>query len=284
MITPRFKPRRVGFCSLFGAVSLAIVAAALAIVPASAQSEEQAFDIQVRVCPDGGYESGCDREDITDAVLASAALAADLAGGCLFQTRARCAPLAHGFIPAPRQGGTIMWQLMGIQPKDGPYIEMLVIIEAPDDGPPNVLAARQTEGWFGPPERIEDSAELLMIHAPGRTGGTGAGNADVVLTRHQQGWTTFDVNTLLEQASAMLPAGFSLAGGADFDFREMHAYVPVKRQGDGGCCATGGMAHLDLGLPQPNWMQVDSVTFEETTPVRTHRLTAPDPSAASTPD
>ncbi|MFN3398087.1 MAG: hypothetical protein ACK4ZS_06070, partial [Sulfurimicrobium sp.] len=94
----------------------------------------------------------------------------------------------------------------------------------------------------------------------------------------------FDVNDLLEEASAMLPEGFSLAGGVNFNFREMHAYVPVKRAGDGGCCATGGMAHVNFALPDPNLMVVDSVTFEETVPVRTHRLAAPGSTAAPIPD
>lgn len=270
------------------AVASGLVAAIGAAVclagPAIAQRADQAFDLQARVCPDGGYESGCDREAITDAVLATERFAANLAGECLYQTKAQCSPTAFGFIPKLQQGGAIVWQHMSIQPKNGPHVEMLVIIETPDDGPTNVLAARQTEGWYGPPEVIEDSAERLLLHAPGRTGGTGAGNVDIVLTRHKQGWTTFDVDALLEEASAMLPEGFSLAGGVNFNFREMHAYVPVKRAGDGGCCATGGMAHVNFALPEPNLMVVESVTFEETVPVRTHRLAAPGPTAEPMPD
>lgn len=265
-------------------ISAAMAAAALIAGPAGAQGTDRTFDLQVRVCPDGGYESGCDREAITDAVQTGEGFTSNLADQCLFQTAAQCSPSAYGFIPSLQQGGSLVWQLMGIQPKDGPQIEMLVIVERPDDGPPNVLAARQTEGWYGVPQVIEDSTDLLMIHASGRTGGTGAGNVDIVLTRHKQGWTTFDVDSLLEQASAMLPAGFSLAGGSHFNFREMHAYVPVKRQSDGGCCATGGMAHIDVGLPQPNWMQVDSVAFEESTPVRTHLLKATEPSGEAVPE
>lgn len=253
-------------------LAIMLMCSTATVSPVSAAAAE--YDPQVRVCPDGGYESGCDREDIDRAVQRVAVDAAMLAEQCLFRTQARCSPAAYGFFPKLRNGSTVRWQLMGIQPKDGPHIEMLVMIETPADGPPVVIAARQTEGWYGAPSVIDDSAELLLVHAPGRTGGSGAGNVDVLLTRHAQGWTTFDVNDLLEQASALLPEGFSLAGGANLNLREMHAFVPVKRKGDGGCCATGGMAHINFGLPRPNWMEVQSVTFEETAPVRTHRLTA----------
>ncbi len=231
-------------------------------------------DPQVRVCPNGKYEGGCDRGNILDAVTTGDELPADLGTKCLFQTKARCTPTAYGFIPASKFSGLIAWQHMDIYPKGGPHIEMLVITEFESERLTNVIAARQTEGWFGVPDVIEDSDRLLMIHAPGRSGGTGAGNVDIVLTRHQMGWTTFDVNVYLEQASYLLPEGFELAGGANFNFREMHSSVPVKRPIDGGCCATGGVAHIDLGLPRANWMQVDSVTFEEMSPVKTHRIAA----------
>ena len=231
-------------------------------------------DPQVRVCPNGIYEGGCDRGNIMDAVMTGDEVSADLGTTCLFQTKARCTPTAHGYIPASKFSGLIAWQHMEIYPDDGPRIEMLVITETESDRLTNIIAARQTEGWFGVPDVIENSDRLLMIHAPGRSGGTGAGNVDIVMTRHQMGWTTFDVNVYLEQASHLLPEGFELGRGANFNFREMHASVPVKRPHDGGCCATGGFAHIDLGLPRANWMQVDSITFEEMSPVNTHRIAA----------
>ena len=231
-------------------------------------------DPQVRVCPDGIYEGGCDRGNIMDAVTTGEEVPTDLDTKCLFQTKARCTPTAYGYIPASKFSGLIAWQHMEIFPKDGPRIEMLVITESESERLTNVIAARQTEGWYGVPDVIENSDRLLMIHVPGRSGGTGAGNVDIVLTRHQMGWTTFNVNAYLEQAAHLLPEGFELAGGANFNFREMHASVPVKRPNDGGCCATGGFAYIDLGLPRANWMQVDSITFEEMSPVKTHRIKA----------
>ena len=258
------------------AAALAYAAAIASPVAARVPNIPAAVDFndpQVRVCPDGTYEGGCDRGDIFDAVIVSQDASADLATQCIFRTKARCIPKAYGFIPASKFSGQIAWQHMDIYPKGGPHIEMLVMTEL-SDNLTNVIAAQQTEGWFGAPDVIENNDRLLMIHAPGRTGGTGAGNVDIVLTRHQMGWTTFDIDEYLEQASLMLPDSFELAGGANFNFREMHASVPVKRPDDGDCCATGGIAHIDFGLPRPNWMQVDLVTFEEMAPFKTHQIKA----------
>lgn len=278
-MTVRFTVWKAPFCY---AASLALAAATLCIVgvanakapPDALDRVENFNDPQVRVCPDGKYESGCSREDISNAVNVDEEFSGNLAEICLFQTKASCFPSAYGIIPPTKQSHSITWQNMTIQPEDGPRIEMLVMIETESEFPPNVLVSRQTEGWYGAPQIVRASDDLLMIHAPGRSGGTGMGNVDVVLTKHPMGWTTFDVNVFLEAASHLLPKGFSLSSPANFDFREMFASVPVKREGDGGCCATGGVAYLDLGLPKPNWMQVDAITFEEMTPVKTHRIKA----------
>ncbi len=250
----------------------AAVAQDLAGSDAEADTDEgDLYDPQVRVCPDGGYESGCDREDIEHAMKLDENLPQNLAAECLFATKAECTPISYGTLLPTAQPSTIVWQLMSIQPADGPQIEMLAMVET-EGAISNLLAAAQTEGWYDPPAVVRDSEDVLMIHAPGRSGGTGMGNVDVLLTRHGGSWTVFDVNDLLEEASALLPEGFSLAGGVDFDFREMFASVPVKRAGDGGCCATGGVAYVDFALPEPNWMEVGSITFNETRPVETRHI------------
>ena len=227
-------------------------------------------DIYTYVCPDGGYESGCDSEDVRDAVRIAEDHPADIESRCLYQTEARCYPVAFGRIITVEQGTPLTWQQMVIFPKDGPRVEMLVIAEGVTVADIYVLVAAQTEGWFAPPQLVGNSNELMLLHAPGRTAGNG--NADIVLARHDQGWTTFDVNDLLDEASALLPQGFSLAGGVNFDFHEMFVAAPVKRASDGGCCATGGTAFVDLAMPAGNLMEVAAVRFNETQPVATHDL------------
>ncbi len=229
----------------------------------------------VLVCPDGKYQSGCDASDLIRAVERIEDLPTDIETRCLYETKARCYPVAFGRIITVEQGPPLTWQHMVLFPEDGPRVEMMAILEGVTANDLYVLVARQTEGWFAPPQLVENTNELMLLHAPGRTGGTGMGNADIVLSRHEQGWTTFDVNELLFEAGQMLPAGFSLASGVNFDFREMFVAVPVKRESDGGCCATGGTAFIDLAMPAGNRMKVASVTFNETKPVETHRIQAP---------
>ncbi|WP_193746719.1 hypothetical protein [Blastomonas sp. AAP53] len=258
------------------------IASALALVllpsqttlPATAANLDkpaEASNPQVQVCPDGGYQSGCDRESIENAIVVEEDWAATLTIRCLYRSRAPCVPLATGRIELVEQGRPLTWQLVALHPKDGPRTEMLILVEGIEQLDRIILSTHQTDGWFSPPELVQNSAALMIVHAAGRYGGSGGGNADILLSRHEQGWTTFDVNALLDEASAMLPPGFRMAAGVDFDFRHMLVAAPVKRSGDGGCCATGGTAFVDFEMPGGNALQVASVRFEETAPVKTHR-------------
>lgn len=266
---------------------LAAVALSVMAVSASAQGDADAVDIPqefneptIYVCPDGKYQSDCTAEDVERAVRIDQDMVAKLESQCLYRSEARCYPMAFGGIMSVEQGRPLTWQHMALFPKDGPRVEMLVIAEGAGALDWTILAARQTDGWFAPPALVENSKALMLLHAPGRRAGSGAGNADILLSRHDQGWTSFDVDDLLDQAAALLPDGFSRGGGVQFDFREMFAAVPVKRASDGGCCATGGTMFIDFDMPRGNWMEVASIRFEETQPVNTHRSRPP----RATPD
>lgn len=266
---------------------LAAVTLSVMAVSASAQGGAEAVDIPqefndptIYVCPDGKYQSGCTAEDVERAVRIDQDMVAKLESQCLYRSEARCYPMAFGGIMSVEQGRPLTWQHMALFPKDGPRVEMLVIAEGAGALDWTILSARQTDGWFAPPALVENSKALMLLHAPGRRAGSGAGNADILLSRHDQGWTSFDVDDLLDQAAALLPGGFSRGGGVQFDFREMFAAVPVKRASDGGCCATGGTMFIDFDMPQGNLMEVASIRFEETQPVNTHRSRPP----RATPD
>lgn len=268
-------------------VRLAAVALSVMAVSARAQGGADAVDIPqefneptIHVCPDGKYQSGCTVEDVERAVRIDQDMLTKLESQCLYRSEARCYPMAFGGIMSVEQGRPLTWQHMALFPKDGPRVEMLVIAEGAGALDWTILAARQTDGWFAPPTLVENSKALMLLHAPGRRAGSGAGNADILLSRHDQGWTSFDVDDLLDQAAALLPDGFSRGGGVQFDFREMFAAVPVKRASDGGCCATGGTMFIDFDMSRGNWMEVASIRFEETQPVNTHRSRPP----RATPD
>ena len=224
------------------------------------------------VCPDGSPGETCDSEDVLNAVEFGADHKIAIEAGCLYRTRAPCKPIAHGRIIGARQGKPLIWQQMVLSPSDGPLTHMLVIAEGDSGETPYVLAARQTDGWFAPPMLVENGTEGMLLHAPGRRAGSGSGRADIILSRHPQGWTTFSIPDLLDEAQGLMPAGFALAGGAAVDLSELIITVPVSRAGDAGCCPTGGTALIDLDMPEGNMIRVSRVVFIESQPVATRRL------------
>lgn len=143
---------------------------------------------------------------------------------------------------------------------------MLVIAEGGESEVPYVLAARQTEGWFAPPMLVENGTEGMLIHAPGHRPESVSGRADIVLSRHSQGWTTFSIPDLLAEAQNLMPQGFTLAQVAQVDLSAMIMNVPASRADDSACCPTGGMATIILDMPEANMIRVSHVAFIETNP------------------
>lgn len=257
-----------------GAAVLGALAAAMPSgVMRAADPPPQMFESDpVLVCPDGSYEGVCDSEDVRSAVQFGKDHAAAIETRCLFRTKAPCEPVAHGRIIGMRDGKSLTWQHMVLSPADGPLAHMLVIAEGAPGETPYVLTASQTDGWFAAPMLVENGTEAMLLHAPGRRAGSGSGSADIILSRHSQGWTTFSIPDWLDEAQTMMPPGFTLASGARVDLSEMMIVVPVSRAGDGACCPTGGTALIDLDMKQGNMIRVSRVSFLETRPVATRRL------------
>jgi hypothetical protein len=149
---------------------------------------------------------------------------------------------------------------------------MLVIAEERDIGEPYVLAARQTVGSYAPPVLVENGTEGMLIHASGSSAGGLSGRSDLVLSRHEAGWTTFSIPDLLDEAQGLMPPEFTLAAGAEVDLSEMILKVAVSRKGDDACCPTGGTALIILDMPEGNMIRVSHVAFMETRPVNTRHL------------
>jgi hypothetical protein len=252
-----------------GVVAFGLAAAALPASAARASDPPpQEFDDNpALVCPDGSPGENCDAEAMRNAVVFGADYATAIDARCLYRTKAPCRPIAHGRIVGARYGPPLIWQHMVLSPSDGPLTQMLVIAQGDRGEDPYVLVAHQTDGWFAPPMLVENGTEGMLVHAPGRRSGSGSGRADIVLSRHSQGWTTFSIPDLLAEAEGLMVQGFSLASGANVDLTEMILTVPVSRAGDGACCPTGGMALIDLDMPEGNMIRVSRVTFIESQPV-----------------
>ena len=249
-----------------------IAAASLAAcaVPASAEpgwidGEEPTMyeDTYTFVCPDGGYESGCDRGDVERAVMLEHNPQAVLATDCLYRTQADCTVIASGQIAALTLETTLHWQLLALQPADGPAIEMMVLFE--QDGPlANILLSHQTEGYFDPPVAVRDGDGKFLLHVPARN--RGLGNADIVLMNSGTGWNWITADQIIDMVDRLLPSGFAMASPLVFNLREGSSFALVRRDSDPGCCATGGVANIDFELEQPNMLTVAAVAFQETTP------------------
>jgi hypothetical protein len=203
-----------------------------------------------------------------EAVIArTPAAMALLSKQCLFETETRCWVQASGTMSGLERGGPVVWQLMLLSPIDGPAVQMIVLFELGGTPAPALVVSAQTEGWFGPPDIVQNSDDGVLIHVPGVTGGNGAGNADVLVLRTRDGWARPDIEAWFDQVNAMLPDGFEIRSRVIFNFREMHASSPVWRTGDGNCCATGGMVQIDFALADGSGLTVERIAFEEMKPV-----------------
>lgn len=245
-----------------GLTMLACLTSAASASPGSIDGEEPEMfeDPYTVVCPDGGYESGCARDDIERAVDLENGYAAALASDCLYRTRADCRVLASGQIAALTLDTTLHWQLLALQPIDGPATEMVVLIEQ-DGAVPVLLLSHQTEGYFDAPVAVRDGDGRLMLHLPARN--RGLGNADLVLMNSGQGWNWISADAIMRKANRLLPAGFSLASPISFNLRESSAFGLVRREDDAGCCATGGIANIDFEQSDHS-LSVSRVAFTET--------------------
>lgn len=217
------------------------------------------------VCPDGGYLSSCDSEDIERALQVETADPADFAERCLYDTVAFCSVASSGRIGAFGDVPDLFWQLLRLQPGDGPRTDMLVLAEQ-QEGFFYLLSARQVDGYLDPPVAIrnEDENGGLILHLPALN--SALGNADQILFTKGEGWNWTDARSLLSQADKLLPAGFSTASPVSFNFREMTAFALARRDDDPGCCSTGGVVVLDFEQSDHS-LTVSGITFTETSTV-----------------
>ena len=241
---------------------LASLTTAASANPGSIDSEEPEMfeDPYTLVCPDGGYESGCAREDIERTVHLEDSYPASLASDCLYRTRADCRVLASGQIAALTLDTTLLWQLLALQPTDGPASEMIVMIEQ-DGAVPVLLLSHQTDGYFDAPVAVRNGDGKFLLHLPARN--RGLGNADLILMNSGHGWNLTSADAIMREADRLLPAGFSLASPVGFNLREGSAFALVRREKDAGCCATGGIANIDFKQSDHS-LSVSRIAFTET--------------------
>jgi|TARA_R100000049_G_scaffold4296_1_gene9717 hypothetical protein len=259
MTTPKFR-----IATLLSGMMIAAVTTA---APVSAQAAEreipEEYPVYEFVCPDGGYQSGCDASKIESAVELERAQRADFAQRCLYRTQADCSVIASGRVNRASGDPALHWQILGLQPSDGPYAEMLVLAEM-EPPLPHLLFAKQVEGYFDPPVAARDGDGRFILHVPARN--RGIGNGDLVLFTSGEGWNWTSADGIMRQVDRLLPEGFWIASPVGFDFREASAFALVRRDSDAGCCATGGVVNIDFEQSDHS-LDVSRVSFTETKPI-----------------
>lgn len=221
---------------------------------------------KIAVCPDGGYESGCKQEDVDAAISLADDFLITLPRRCLYLTDARCWVVASGTFASMERGGPVVWQHLELMPSDGPVVEMIIMAENATGNGYRLVLSAQTEGYFTPPDLIENKDQGVVFHVPGRMGGTGFGNADILLVRTKQEWHRVDLDAWFGQVNSLLPDGFEIRQGVRFDFREMFASSPVWRADDGNCCGSGGTVFIDFTVV--DWkLSVGRLAFNQSSPV-----------------
>lgn len=251
-----------------------VLAAAMALAfagPAWAQADgledardvAQEFPEYVFACPDGGYQTGCDASDLERAIDLEGVDAEAFAERCLYATQASCDVLASGRINRADDAAPLHWQILGLQPKDGPYAEMIVLADI-DDVVPHVLLSQQVEGYLDPPVAAREGDGKFLLHVPARN--RGLGSADLVLFTSGSGWNWTSAEQIAAEIDARLPSGFLTASPIVFNFREGSAFALVRRDEDAGCCATGGIVTVDFEQGE-NTLDVVRIGFQESQPV-----------------
>ena len=215
------------------------------------------------VCPDGGYESGCDEMTLENAVSLEGADQAAFTTRCLYQTAADCSVISSGRIQRAGIEQVLDWQLLQLQPSDGPAAEMIVLAQVEGDDQ-QLLISRQVDGYFDPPFVARDGDGRFLLHVPARN--RGLGNADILLFTSGHGWNWTTAALVTNQVDRLLPVGFSVASPISFNLREASAFALVRRDDDAGCCATGGVVNIDFEQGDFT-LDVAGIGFTETTPV-----------------
>ncbi|MFC4292079.1 hypothetical protein ACFOWX_06590 [Sphingorhabdus arenilitoris] len=248
--------------------------------PVSGEPEEpEMFDDNYTfVCPDGGYESGCERDDVERAVKLEPDNLAQISTHCLYQTRANCRVMASGNIAMRQPKRSLQWQQIELNPTDGPRAEMMIMAET--GGPlPALLSSYQVDGYFDAPFAANMAYENMLIQIPGRN--RGLGSADIFLYSTGDSWNWSSAYDIMTDVDKLLPKGFTMDSQIVFNMRELVAWAQVRRDDDPGCCVTGGKVYVDFELKDYS-LSVSRIGFDETKPVGETRRFPADSDEVST--
>ena len=170
--------------------------------------------------------------------------------GCVTQALQGCNAFMGGYLRA--RDHVLHWQLQdGHTDEDGIRAGVVFLSHAGAAriGPLRPVAWGFDAARFDAPV-LFNRGETLYIAVPGIHAGSGMGNADLLFRWTPGGareMTQIDTWSWRDQLASRLPAGMT-GQSVRMDYHEMFASMPLARESDGGCCATGGSALLSFDV------------------------------------
>lgn len=175
---------------------------------------------------------------------------------CLHTELKDCSVLNSGYL-ADDQGPRLAFQTQaGFTDADGVKGGVVLFEETPDGW--SLFASAFEAYRYDAPRLV--AHDMILLHVPGQTGGTGAYNADLLFiwgdlghAVYRDGWRPVETHTWFAGLGTMLPPGLAIWQGVDYDFDDwfynrLDARTPLWRSEDGNCCPSGGWATIGLAI------------------------------------
>ncbi|WP_395650180.1 hypothetical protein [Brevundimonas sp.] len=178
----------------------------------------------------------------------AAASLEDAIGDCVDLGALRNCRTTEGGWLTPREGPRLFWQIQaGFTPEDGGTSGIVFFTETSGRLEP-VAWAWQGSRYSAPV--VFGGADNVYIAIPGRSMGAGRSDADLIFRwtpGTERPLTQIDSWSWRDQVSQKLP-GLNAFGRVRIDYEEMIALTEMFRDGDAGCCGTGGHALIDFAI------------------------------------
>jgi len=158
-----------------------------------------------------------------------------------------CGVVQGGWITGPGDA-RLFWQIQGGSTEMDGLTAGIVLMQDKGGRLDPVAWAFQASSYEAPV--VFDSDGAWYVAVPGRTLGTGRGDADLIFRwapGTERPLTQIDSWSWRDDLAAKLP-GLNAFGRVRIDYAEMIALTEMFREGDAGCCGTGGHALIDFTI------------------------------------